>query len=366
MTYQPLILWTDALIYLLVFATLFFIYWTRNNAQWRMAWRRVLQNRVAKVSLVILLSFVAIGLIDSIHFQTPDNQVKSLFDIVTSPLSDLDEKTYSAPFAKHLYVKEVITLSDGTQVRGYPLLKHFHLLGTGKVGEDIFYETLKSIRTGLVIGTLTTLIMLPFAILFGMLAGYFRGWIDDAVQYVYTTLSSVPDVLLIAAAVLALQIFISNHAELFPTLMQRADMRLLALCSILGITSWTGLCRVLRGETLKLREQDYVQAAVVLGTPSHKILSKHILPNLMHLILIAVVMDFSGLVLAEAVLTYVGVGVDPTTMSWGNMINSARLELARDPIVWWPLFSAFIFMFTLVVSANLFADKVREALDPRA
>ena len=101
------------------------------------------------------------------------------------------------------------------------------------------------------------------------------------------------------------------------------------------------------------------------GQRNSNILIQHILPNLMHIILISVVIDFSGLVLAEAVLTYVGVGVDPTTMSWGNMIFAARQELARDPIVWWPLVAAFIFMFPLVISANLFADAVRDALDPR-
>ena len=82
-------------------------------------------------------------------------------------------------------------------------------------------------------------------------------------------------------------------------------------------------------------------------------------------ILIAVVLDFSGLVLAEAVLSYVGVGVDPITISWGNMINSARLEMARDPVVWWSLMAAFLFMFTLVLAANLFSDAVRDAFDPR-
>ncbi|WDT78092.1 MAG: ABC transporter permease [Candidatus Manganitrophus sp.] len=146
---------------------------------------------------------------------------------------------------------------------------------------------------------------------------------------------------------------------------ERADLRLLALCIILGVTSWTGLCRLLRGETLKLRELDYVQAASALGVGSWRIIGRHILPNVMHIVLISVVIDFSGLVLAEAVLSYVGVGVDPTMISWGNMINSARLEMAREPIVWWSLVAAFVFMFGLVLSANLFADAVRDAFDPR-
>ncbi len=245
------------------------------------------------------------------------------------------------------------------------LAGHYHVLGTDQVGQDVLFKTLKSVRTGLVIGTLTTLVMLPFAIVLGIMAGYFGGWIDDVIQYIYTTLSSIPGVLLIAAAVLSLQVYMANHAEAYNTVLQRADLRLLFLCLILGITSWTGLCRLLRGETLKLRQMDYIQAATAFGVHNASIMSRHVLPNVMHIVLIAVVLDFSALVLAEAVLTYVGVGVDPGMHSWGNMINGARLEMAREPMVWWNLAAAFLFMFGLVLAANLFADAVRDAFDPR-
>ena len=146
---------------------------------------------------------------------------------------------------------------------------------------------------------------------------------------------------------------------------ERADLRLLALCLILGVTSWTGLCRLLRGEALKLRELEYVQAAQAFGVSQWRIMLRHILPNVMHIVLISVVMDFSGLVLAEAVLSYVGVGVDPSMISFGTMINAARLEMGREPMVWWSLASAFVFMLALVLAANLFADAVRDAFDPR-
>jgi peptide/nickel transport system permease protein len=242
----------------------------------------------------------------------------------------------------------------------------YHVFGTDKVGQDVLYITLKSIRTGLVIGTLTTLVTLPLAIGFGIAAGYFRGWVDDIIQYVYTVLNSIPGVLLIAAAVLIVQVYIESNPELFDTAAARADIRLLALCLIMGVTSWTGLARLLRGESLKLRTLDYVEAARAFGVSSARIISRHIFPNVFHLVLIAMVLDFSGLVLAEAVLSYVGVGVDPSTFSWGNMINGARLELAREPVVWWQLGAAFAFMFTLVLAANLFADSVRDAFDPRA
>jgi len=242
---------------------------------------------------------------------------------------------------------------------------HYHVFGTDKVGQDVLYLSLKSIRTGLVIGSLTTMVMLPFAVLMGVMAGYFQGWIDDVIQYIYTTLNSIPGVLLIAAAILSIQVFISNHPDMFGTSIERSDLRLLALCFILGITSWTGLCRLLRGEAFKLRELEYIQAAQAFGVKNLRIISRHILPNIMHIVLIIVVLDFSGLVLAEAVLSYVGVGVDPSTNSWGNMINAARLEMAREPLVWWSLAAAFSFMFILVLAANLFSDAVRDAFDPR-
>src|SRR5690606_29160259 len=198
-----------------------------------------------------------------------------------------------------------------------------------------------------------------------VMAGYLGGWVDDLIQYIYTVLNAIPGVLLIAAAVLMMQVVIDTHPQWFATAAQRADARLLALCLILGITSWTGLCRLLRGETLKLRELEYVQAARAFGVSTAAILRRHVLPNVMHIVLIALVMDFSGLVLAEAVLSYIGIGVDPTMISFGTMINAARLEMAREPMVWWTLAAAFAFMFALVLSANLFADAVRDAFDPR-
>ena len=250
-------------------------------------------------------------------------------------------------------------------VPAFVLSGSYHVLGTDKVGQDVFYLSLKSIRTSLVIGTLTTLVMLPLGASVGIMAGYFKGWVDDVIQYVYTTLNSIPGVLLIAASVLMMQVYIDTHPELFPTAAERADLRLLFLCIILGLTSWTGLARLLRGEALKLGELEYIQAAHAFGVSHTRIIGRHILPNVMHIIIISLVMDFSGLVLAEAVLSYVGVGVDPSTISFGTMINNARLEMAREPMVWWSLAAAFFFMFALVLVANLFADAVRDGFDPR-
>ncbi len=245
------------------------------------------------------------------------------------------------------------------------LARDYHVFGTDKVGQDVLYLALKSIRTALVIGTLTTLIMLPFAVLLGIAAGYLKGWVDDVIQYIYTTLNSIPGVLLIVAAVLMMQAYIDSHPERFATAVERADLRLLFLCIILGVTTWTGLARLLRGEALKLREVDYIQAARAFGVRDGRIITRHILPNVMHIVLITLVLEFSSLVLTEAVLSYIGVGVDPTMNSFGTLINNARLEMSREPMVWWTLAAAFLFMFVLVLSANLFADAVRDAFDPR-
>ncbi len=434
---KPLLLWTDLLLWFLVAAFVLLFWWGRSQETLRRPWRRVVQSQIAMGSLALLLPFLAIALLDSLHFRL-EGRVVSLFDLLTEPLWSRPEKSYSAPLATHLYIKEFIPLPGGQKVWDYPRLRYggahlqdpsqkwpdilitalsggakggalwlavtglvwlklrrpprfawqapflvlllvailggagwalsqkYHLLGTDKVGEDVLYQSLKAIRTGLIIGTLTTLITLPFALIFGMVAGYFGGWLDDLIQYLYTTLSAIPSVLLIAAAILIMQVTMARFEERFADMALRADFRLLFLCAILGVTSWTGLCRLLRAETLKLREMEFVQAAKILGLSEPMILMRHILPNLLHIVLIVVVLDFSGLVLAEAVLSYIQIGVDPTTYSWGNMINRARLELARDPPVWWTLTAAFLFMSLLVLAANLFADVVREAFNPRS
>jgi peptide/nickel transport system permease protein len=246
------------------------------------------------------------------------------------------------------------------------LMGRYHVFGTDVTGNDVLYQTLKSVRTAFVIGSLATLATLPLAVVLGIVAGYLRGWVDEAIQYLYTVLSSIPNILLIAAFVLMVQVFLDKHPELFETGVERADLKLFLLCAVLGLTGWAGLCRLLRAETLKLREFDYVQAAQAFGVGPARIMTRHIFPNVAHLMLIVTVLEFSSLILYEAVLSYVGVGVDPSMNSFGGMINFARNEMGRDPVVWWPFAAAFGFMVALVLAANLFADGVRDAFDPRS
>jgi peptide/nickel transport system permease protein len=420
-------------------------------------------------SAVVLLAFVMLALLDSIHFRPKlpavavtgaesavayATRTYSLLDALLTHAIDAREKTYSAPLAYTSFQKETAVV-EGKEVRDFPRLEFggahltdpasqwrsdiawrsalglsggvvaallltlivaslrarksrestqrslgtllaghtdvpwrpmlvtagllflfvgwiaavwpaYHPFGTDRTGNDVLFQALKSVRTGVVIGSLSTVATLPLAILLGVLAGYFKGWVDDAIQYFYTVLSSIPPVLLIAALVLLIQVWIDQNPQWFDTGLERAEFRLFLLCLILGLTGWATLCRLLRAETMKIAELEYVQAARAFGVGHWQIMRRHILPNVMHLVLIVTVLDFSGLVLYEAVLSYVGVGVDPTSSSFGSMINLARSEMSRDPAVWWSLASAFALMLALVLAANLFADGVREAFDPRA
>lgn len=243
---------------------------------------------------------------------------------------------------------------------------HFHVLGTDTTGNDVLYNAMKSVRTAVVIGSLATLTTLPFAVTLGIAAGYFKGWVDDIIGYIYTTISSIPSVLLIAASVLMIQVFIDKNPATFATGLERADIRLFLLAAIIGMTGWAGLARLLRAETMKVCAMDFVNAAKAFGVSPARIMARHVLPNVIHIVLIVTVLDFSGIVLYEAVLSYVGVGVDPTMQSFGSMINAAAVEMSRSPAVWWNLTACFIFMVSLVLCANLFASGVRDAFDPRS
>ena len=462
-------LWTDIALFALVATVLVYAGHVARSHALRATWSKVARSATAMSSAVILMAFVVVGLLDSMHYQprlpaatgaSPDAaaiyapKVVSLLDALLEDTAFVrPEKTYSAPLTWKQFTKESILQAGGEPVRDFPRLrfggKHldqpvvqwlgdvfrrlmaglfagtlvglglvvlavlcispgrprrdiagevwhnetdlpwramlvttlamcvtfgvliglasgYHVMGTDRTGNDVLWQALKSIRTAWVIGSLTTVAMLPPAIILGIASGYFKGWIDDVIQYLYTTLTAIPGVLLIAACVLMMQVYIDTHPELFPTAAQRADLRLFMLCMILGLTGWAGLCRLLRAEALKLRELEYVQAARAFGVAHWQIMARHLVPNVMHIVLITVVLEFSALVLYEAVLSYLGIGVDPSMNSFGSMIEKSRLEMSRDPMIWWNLLAAFVFMLALVLSANLFSDAVRDAFDPRS
>jgi peptide/nickel transport system permease protein len=297
--------------------------------------KRIRKDRLALAGFLVICLFAFVAFLDIIpvpHHQ-PGRTVwnRTLLDVMFQ--KDV-ERSYSPPLAE-----------TGMLNRKVFALKSRHLLGTNNLGEDVLYNALKGIRTAFIIGIVPLAIAAFFAILLGLLAGYYGGWVDDVIQYVYQVLSSIPAILLLIAMLMVM------------------ERGLWQLCVALGVTSWVGLCRLIRGETLKVKSMEYVDAARALGARDARLLFRHILPNVMYLVIIELTLDFSGLVMSEAVLTYIGVGVEPGTGSWGRMIMMADRELPND--IWWNLAGASFFLFLLVLAFNLFADALRDALDPR-
>ena len=309
--------------------------------------RSAFRTWFAKAGLALVFLFLIVSVLDGVAWKDAnpaDSSVaatrpRSLLDRAFSaamgvPEYKFSEKSYSAPFASHEFVDREIELTH----------KGRHILGTNISGKDTLYTMLKGCKPAMSIGVLPLLFALPLGVLFGIVGGFFGKRIDDTVVYVYSTLSSIPSLLLLLALVMAL-----GHS-------------LLSISFGLGVVGWVGLCRMVRGETMKLREMEYVQAAVCLGTPTWRILLRHILPNLLHIVIILAVLAFSGQVLAESILAYLGLGLDN---SWGSMIDGARSEIAREPAIWWNLLSASTALFLLVLAMNIVGDVLRDALDPR-
>jgi peptide/nickel transport system permease protein len=312
----------------------------RRSELWRASLVELARRR--PLALLVVAIYLAIALLDSVAWvgggdagQGGDvlalHQPRSLVDRLF-PL-DFDEKSYSAPLAS-------------VEFYGGDPLDHAgrHLLGTDILGRDVLHLTLDGTRIALLVGGFTSLIVIPLALLVGVSAGYFGRRIDDVAFFVMSTLTSIPYLLLLIALVMA---------------MGRGPVQ---VCVAMGVTSWVGFCRIVRGETLKLRELDYIQAARALGVSDFGLIWRHILPNLMHLVVITFVLTFSGLVLSEAILSYLGIGIDG---SWGQMIDQARDELARDPIIWWNLAAASAALFGLILAVNFVGDAIRDVLDPR-
>lgn len=308
----------------------------RKQPLWAEAYRRIGRNRVAILSLLVIGLFGTVAFLDSVGWTDKATQTRrSLLDRIAEKPK---ERTYSTPFG---------SMTTGEPVPRKLTAPGTHLLGTDGVGDDVFYRTMKGCRTAFIIGGLTSLIATPLALLLGLIAGYYGKWRDDAIQYSYTVLSSIPDTLLLIALILVL------------------GKGLIQICVALGITSWVGLCRLTRGETLKHRDREYVRAAKALGVSDFRIMTRHILPNLLPIVIISVTLGLSGLILSEAILSYLGVGVGAEVGSWGNMIDAARDELAREPLVWWNLTGAASALFILVLALNFFGDALRDAVDPR-
>jgi len=304
------------------------------SERWERPMRRFRRNRTGLIAGIVVAIFLAIGASDLILLPDSDEDGyrETLLDVCFHGV--VHEESYSAPLAK-------------LDLSGKPL-HGLHLFGTDALGKDVLHETLKACRTALLIGVLTSLIYIPIGVVFGVLAGYYKRWVDDVIQYIYSTVQCIPDILLLVSILVAIGKGIPQ------------------ITFALGVTGWVGLCRLLRGETLRQSQRQYCEAARALGQSHWKIAFRHVLPNVMHLVIINFVLGFGGIVLTEAILSYIGVGVPIGTASWGIMIDGARMELSREPMVWWNITAASCALFILVLALNLLGDALRKAFDPKA
>lgn len=282
---------------------------TRKRGLWRQAIRRLLRDRAAAVSLTILLVYSLTALL-------------AKFGWIATPWDRVVGTAYGAPSFDKLEL----------------------WFGTDIFGRSVLYKVIHGTRVAMSVGLVSSLISVPIGVALGAAAGYFGGKVDDAVVWLYTTLSSIPHIMLLIAITYVL------------------GKGLFAIYVALGVTSWIGLARVMRGEFIKHREREYIFAAESLGIGHFGRIFKHILPNVFHLVIIYVSMGFMSAIKSEVILSFLGLGVQGQP-SWGIMIDDAKLELSRW--VWWQLAGATGAMFFVVLAFNLLGDALRDALDPK-
>ncbi len=237
-----------------------------------------------------------------------------------------------------------------------------HWLGTDEFGRDVATKTVLASRVSLSVGLVTNIIAVPLGILLGVTAGYFGKWIDDLIVWLFSTLAAIPGIVRVIAIKFAFLAVAFDIRMPWHTYTVRFD-GMLGIYVALAITAWIGTCRLVRAETLKLRDQDFVLAAKASGRGNFSILIHHIVPNVLHIGVIQFSLGFIGAIMAEVTLSYLGIGVPANVPSWGSMINAARQDLIIGR--WWEFTAAAVAMFVLILAINLFGDRLRDALDPK-
>lgn len=224
--------------------------------------------------------------------------------------------------------------------------------GADKWGRDVLKKAIKGAQVSIFVGLVAALVATAIGTLLGATAGYFRGWIDDALEWFYSIFTSIPYILLILAFA---AVFRAN------TLLSHAGV--LTIIAVLGLTGWTGIYRLVRAEYIKHRAREYVRAADAIGASNASRMFVHILPNASHVILVQLSLHVVQFIKAEVILSFLGLGVPVDMVSWGTMLAEAQSELVIGK--WWQLVAAGAGMAVLVTAFALFTDSLRDALDPK-
>ena len=278
----------------------------KGKSLWLDAWERLKKDRKAIICLAIVIFYALIALL-------------SAMGIIASDWGKEVGPSYAPPSADFW-------------------------MGTDIFGRSVLTKIIHGTQVAMSVGLISSLIAIPIGVFLGAIAGYFGGWVDELVVWFYTTFSSIPQIMLLMSIA-----FIMGKG-------------ITTVYIALGLTSWIGLARLIRGEVMKHKDRDYVQAAGSLGAGHGRKLFKHILPNVSHIVIIFTSLQFQVAIKSEVILSYLGLGVSGQP-SWGKMIDDAKLELARD--VWWQLAGATAAMFFVVLAFNILGDSLRDALDPK-
>ena len=281
----------------------------RSKSLWQDAWRRLKKDKLAIAALGVIVFYSLIALLTQ-------------FGVIATPWDAEVGGAYASPSADSIKM----------------------IFGTDIFGRSVFYKMLHGTRVAMSVGLVSALISIPVGVALGAVAGYFGGFVDEVIVWFYTTVSSIPSMILLIAIAFIL------------------GKGLFSIYIALGVTSWVGLCRLIRGEFMKHKTREYVLAAESLGAGHTIRIFRHILPNVMHIVIINLSLQFQTAIKTEVILSFLGLGVQGQP-SWGVMIDDAKLELARG--VWWQLTAATLAMFFVVLAFNIFGDALRDALDPK-
>ncbi len=281
---------------------------------WQEAWSRLRRQRVAMICLAVIGLYAALALYGEAVYrwyqwkdQTASYQHQSLAD------------QYQPPSLRHP-------------------------CGTDNLGRDVGARLIQGTRVAFHVGIVTSLIAIPIGVLLGCLAGYFGGRTDDFVVWLYSTFASIPTLLFILGIAMAV------------------GKGLTGIFLGIGLTAWVPLCRLIRAEVMKHRGRAYVLAARALGFSAPRIIFRHILPNVFHIVIVNFTLRFPAAIGTEVIMSFLGIGVQGEP-SWGVMINNARTRLWQG--VWWEMTAVTLAVFGLVLACNLLGDALRDALDPR-
>lgn len=315
----------------------------RGQSLWRDAWRQLRGNSLAVGSLLVIAVYFALAFYgEGVYWYHQLRDSTPGYQQINLDQEYLPPSIFRHPFA----VGKDETGQAQCQCPFVRVIRNIskHPLGTDNLGRDVFQRTVQGARIAFQVGIITSCIAIPIGVILGCLAGYFGGRVDDFIVWFYSTFASIPGLLFILAVAMV------------------AGKGLLGVYLGIGLTTWVGLCRLIRGEVMKHKSRSYVLAARALGFSPFRIMFRHILPNIFHIVIISFSLRFPAAISTEVFMSFLGIGVQGEP-SWGIMISNARLRLWQG--VWWEMTFVTLAIFLVVLAFNLFGDALRDALDPR-